>query len=304
MRLLKRDSNGEFSLTKDLVNNIPAYAILSHTWGDEDQEVTYEDLAEGSGKSKAGYQKIRFCGEQAARDGLRYFWVDTCCIDKSDAIELQKSINSMFRWYKNAAKCYVYLSGVSIPDGKAQNDSNLEFELAFRTARWFTRGWTLQELLAPPSAAFFSADYKWLGDKLSLERLIHEITGIPVEVLRGSDLTKFSVDERVSWVAKRETKHEEDMAYSLLGFFGIFLPLIYGEGRENAFRRLREEVNRSVKTHEFHKNPESSVENQPKFTVPFVRDPKFVGREDIMQEITNRLEIQRRVALCGIGGIG
>jgi hypothetical protein len=304
MRLLERDSNSEFSLTKDLVNNIPAYAILSHTWGDDDQEVTYKDLAEGSGKSKAGYQKIRFCGEQAARDGLRYFWVDTCCIDKSDAVELQKSINSMFRWYKNAVKCYVYLSGVSIPDDKVENDSSLDFESVFRTARWFTRGWTLQELLAPSSVEFFSADYKWLGDKLSLERLIHEITGIPVEVLQGYDLTKFSVDERVSWVAKRETKHEEDMAYSLLGFFGIFLPLIYGEGRENAFRRLREEVNRSVKSYEFDKHPKSGVENQPKFIVPFVRDPKFVGREDIMQEITNQLEIQHRVALFGIGGIG
>ena len=304
MRLLERDSSGEFGLTKDLVNNLPAYAILSHTWGDDDQEVTYQDMTEGSAKSKAGYQKIRFCGEQAAQDGLRYFWVDTCCIKKNDAVELQKSINSMFRWYKNAVKCYVYLSDVSIPDDEIENGSNLDVESVFRTARWFTRGWTLQELLAPSSVEFFSTDYKRLGDKLSLERLIHEITGIPVEALQGYDLTKFSVDERVSWVAKRESKHEEDTAYSLFGFFGIFLPLIYGEGRENAFRRLREEINRSVKRHEFNNLPKSGVESQPKFTVPFVRDPKFVGREDIMQEITNRLEIQRRVALCGIGGIG
>jgi hypothetical protein len=302
MRLLERKDNDEFGLTKDLVKNIPAYAILSHTWGDGDQEVTYKDLAEGSGKSKAGYQKIRFCGEQATRDGLRYFWVDTCCINKTDAVELQKSINSMFRWYKNAAKCYVYLSDVSTLE--VEKDSNLDLESALRTAKWFTRGWTLQELLAPSSVEFFSADYKRLGDKLSFERLIHEITGIPVEVLQGYDLMKFSADERVSWVAGRETKHEEDMAYSLLGIFGIFLPLIYGEGRENAFRRLREEVNKGVKSHEFDKLPKSGVENKPKFTVPFVRDPKFVGRQDIMQEITNRLEMQGRIALCGIGGIG
>ena len=304
MRLLERKDTDEFSLTKDLVKNIPAYAILSHIWGDDNQEVTYEDLAEGSGKFKAGYQKIRFCGEQAAHDGLRYFWVDTCCINKTDAVELQKSINSMFRWYQNAVKCYVYLSDVSIPNEKVENDSSFDVELVFRTARWFTRGWTLQELLAPSSVEFFSTDYKRLGDKLSLEHLIHEITGIPVEALQGYDLTKFNIDERMSWAAKRETKHEEDIAYSLFGVFGIFLPLIYGEGRENAFRRLREEVNRSVKRPEFNKIPKSGVESQPKFTVPFVRDPKFVGREDIMQDITNRLEIQRRVALCGIGGIG
>jgi hypothetical protein len=304
MRLLKRDSNGQFSLTKDLVGNLPVYAILSHTWGDDDQEVTYNDMTEGSAESKAGYRKIRFCGEQAARDGLQYFWVDTCCIKKADAVELQKSINSMFRWYKNAVKCYVYLSDVSIPDHKVKSHSKTDFESAFQAAKWFTRGWTLQELLAPSSVEFFSADYKRLGDKLSLQRLIHERTGIPVKALQGYNPTKFSIDERVSWVAEREAKHEEDMAYSLLGIFGIFLPLIYGEGRENAFRRLREEVSKGAKSHEFDKLPKPGIRNQPKFTVPFVRDPEFVGREGIIQEITNRLETQHRIALCGIGGIG
>lgn len=268
MRFLGWDSNGEFRMTKDLgKDDVPPYAILSHTWGDDDQEVTYEDLSRGTEKSKAGYHKIRFCGEQAARDGLQYFWVDTCCIDKTDAVELQRSINSMFRWYKNAAKCYVYLSDVSIPEDKLENDSNPDVESVLRTARWFTRGWTLQELLAPSSVEFFSTDYKRLGDKLSLEPLIHEITGIPVEALQGYDLTKFSVNERVSWIAKRETKHEEDIAYSLFGFFGIFLPLIYGEGREHALRRLREEVNRSVKSDEFDELPKSGVENQEKLAV-------------------------------------
>jgi Heterokaryon incompatibility protein (HET) len=304
MRLLARDSSGEFSLTKELVD-LPAYAILSHTWGSDDEEVTYNDMIEGSGKLKTGYRKIRFCGEQAARDGLQYFWVDTCCIKKSDAVELQRSINSMFRWYQNAAKCYVYLSDVStLDDNKAMSDSQLDFESAFRTAKWFTRGWTLQELLAPSSVVFFSTDYKRLGDKVSLERLIHERTRIPVEALRRYDPTHYGIDERVSWAAKRETKYEEDMAYSLLGIFGIFLPLIYGEGRENAFRRLREEVSKSAKTHAFDELPKTGIRSQPKFTVPFVRDRKFVGREDIMQEMTNRLANQHRIALCGIGGIG
>ncbi|KAH8660872.1 hypothetical protein BGZ60DRAFT_456220 [Tricladium varicosporioides] len=303
MRLLQRKDNQEFSLTKDLLSNIPDYAILSHTWGEDDQEVTFKDLVEGSGTFKIGYKKIQFCGEQAARDGLQYIWVDTCCIDKTDAVELQKAINSMFRWYKNAVKCYVYLPDVSIPDDE-ENNSSLNFEPALRTARWFTRGWTLQELLAPPSVEFFAANYRKIGDRISLEPVIYEITGIPVRALQNYDPTKFSVEERVSWIAKRETRHEEDMAYSLLGIFAIFLPLIYGEGRENAFRRLREEVNRRVESHKFDKVPKFDFKNQIKFTVPFVRDLKFVGREDIIQEITNRLEMKRRVALCGIGGIG
>src|ERR1700744_5390528 len=116
MRLLALDENGHFSLTKDLINDIPPYAILSHTWGDDDEEVTFRDFERDSGKSKSGttgYRKIRFCGEQASRDRLRYFWIDTCCIDKSSSVELAEAINSMFRWYRDAAKCYVYLLDVS-----------------------------------------------------------------------------------------------------------------------------------------------------------------------------------------------
>ena len=216
-----------------------------HTWGDDDQEVTYEDLSRGTEKSKAGYHKIRFCGEQAARDGLQYFWVDTCCIDKTDAVELQRSINSMFRWYKNAAKCYVYLSDVSIPEDKLENNSNPNIKSVLRTAKWFTRGWTLQELLAPSLVEFFSHDGKRLGDKKSLELQIHDITGIAVHALQDSSLSQFSTNERLSWAEKRETTVEEDKVYSLLGIFNIHMPLIYGEGENNAFRRLQEEIHRS-----------------------------------------------------------
>src|SRR6266516_3674043 len=116
MRLLECNSTGEFSLTKDFGgDDVPRYAILSHTWGVDTEEVTFKDLMDGTGKSKAGYNKIRFCGEQTGRDGMRYFWVDTCCIDKSNNNELSEAINSMFRWYRDAAKCYVYLSDVSQP---------------------------------------------------------------------------------------------------------------------------------------------------------------------------------------------
>ncbi|EHK98765.1 putative Vegetative incompatibility protein HET-E-1 [Glarea lozoyensis 74030] len=297
-------TDGDLSLTKDLFKDIPPYAILSHTWGDDDQEITYKEVMDGSGKSKAGYRKIQFCGEQARRDSLEYIWVDTCCINKGDPVELQKSINSMFLWYKNAVKCYVYLADVSMPGDEDASECKIAIESKFRTAKWFTRGWTLQELLAPSSVDFFSTDYRWIGDKFSLERLIHERTGIPVEALRRYDPKKFSLDERVAWTAKRETKHEEDMAYSLLGMCNIFLPLIYGEGRENAFRRLREEVGRSVEGNGVDKLDDLAAKKEPKFTVPFVRDPKFIGRVDVIQEMTKQLDTRRRIAICGIGGIG
>src|SRR5271170_5820439 len=116
MRLLELKNHDEFSLTEFFDDNIPRYAILSHTWRLDGEEATFKDLTEGAGKSKAGYSKIQFCGEQAASDGLQYFWVDTCCIDKSSSAELSEAINSMFRWYRNAAQCYVHLSDVSIDD--------------------------------------------------------------------------------------------------------------------------------------------------------------------------------------------
>ena len=113
MRLLERNDSGEFSLTKNFGDNdILRYAILSHTWGPDTEEVTFKELIDGTGTSKIGYEKIRFCGEQAGRDGIQYFWVDTCCIDKTNNIELSEAINSMFRWYRDAAKCYVFLSDV------------------------------------------------------------------------------------------------------------------------------------------------------------------------------------------------
>jgi hypothetical protein len=219
---------------------IPPYAILSHTW--EGQEVTFRglrdhsSLKEADAKLKAGYKKLFFCAEQAKRDGLDHFWVDTCCIDKSNSQELQEAINSMFRWYQNAKKCYVFLSDVehSTLDGSSRS--------ALMGSRWFTRGWTLQELLAPISVEFFSVEGIRLGDKALLKDIIHEITGIPVEALPGDRLSDFSIDSRFSWAEKRQTSREEDRAYCLLGIFGVHLPLIYSEGEENALDRLRDAI--------------------------------------------------------------
>jgi hypothetical protein len=248
MRLLVRNNSGEFSLTKDFSDDTPRYAILSHTWGEATEEVTYRDIIEGIGKSKAGYRKIQFCGEQARHDGLEYFWVDTCCIDKSNSTELAEAINSMFRWYRNAATCYVYLSDVSTTKRKASDQSSeFPWESAFRASKWFTRGWTLQELLAPGLVEFFSRDGKRLGDKRSLEQQIYEITGLAVSALRGASLSQFGVDERLLWAEHRQTTRKEDKVYSLLGMFNVYIPLIYGEGADNALVRLREAIDNPLK---------------------------------------------------------
>ena len=152
----------------------------------------------------------------------------------------------MFRWYQNAAKCYVYLSDISIGgSGGNSLSSHYVWKPAFRCCRWFSRGWTLQELIAPTSVEFFSMDGERLGDKNSLSQTIHEITGITVRALQGSPLSQFSFDERMAWAARRETKREEDAAYSLLGIFDVHMPLIYGEGREKAFNRLQKEFRES-----------------------------------------------------------
>lgn len=193
--------------------------------------------------AKPGYEKIRFCGAQAGQDGLQYFWIDTCCINKANKAELSQAINSMFSWYRNATRCYVYLSDVSTAKGKASDGpSEFTWEPAFRVSRWFTRGWTLQELLAPSSVEFFSWERRRLGDKNSLRRQIHEITVIPELALEGAPLSQFSVNERLLWIKHRQPKLEEDRAYSLLGIFRVYVAPIYGEGIASAFKRLREEI--------------------------------------------------------------
>lgn len=248
MRLLLRSETGKFSLTDDFAGDdviLPPYAILSHTWGPDDDEVTFEDLEKGTGENKDGYKKILFCGEQASKDDLKYFWIDTCCINKADHTELSEAIKSMFRWYYSAAKCYVYLSDVSM--NEREEASELSWESDFRVSRWFTRGWTLQELLAPTSLEFFSREYEKLGDKQSLEQKIHKITGIPKLALQGASLSQFSVNERLSWKHGRHTKLEEDMAYSLVGIFGVYIPPIYGEGTGAAFKRLMDEIGKLEK---------------------------------------------------------
>lgn len=240
MRLLQYDSHGNLGFTTDFIENVPPYAILSHTWGADGDEVTFDDLQNGAGINKPGYIKLRFCHNQAVRDDLKYFWVDTCCIDKRNNTELSEAINSMFYWYRNSVKCYVYLPDVSAEI--LDDDANrLPWEPDFSKSRWFTRGWCLQELLAPKTVEFYSREGTLLGNKKGLEELIHKITSIPINALSGASLSGFPIDERLRWAAGRNTKRAEDKAYCLLGIFEVFLPLIYGEG-ENAFKRLREAI--------------------------------------------------------------
>ncbi|KAH7384380.1 kinesin light chain 1 [Phaeosphaeria sp. MPI-PUGE-AT-0046c] len=298
MRLLQRSAGGSFELHSFDDENPPPYAILSHTWI-EGNEVTYGELVAGAGKDKTGYKKIQFCGRRAAADDLQYFWVDTCCIDKSVSHELSTAINSMFRWYERASRCYVYLSDVAVPEEIANAEAfPITWEAAFQQSRWFTRGWTLQELLAPPCVEFFSKEGRRLGSRISLERQIHKITSIPVEVLRGQSLAERGVEERMSWAGRRTTTLKEDRVYCLLGIFGVFLPLIYGEGEAYAMLRLREEI---------HKRQGGLTESEALFMVPFARDGLFVGREDILakiDELAAAAPTHARIALAGLGGVG
>ena len=241
MRLLRVVGDDDsLQLTDDVINPVHPYAILSHTWGQDHEEVTFEDVNNAHRKAKPGDKKLQFCAKQAARDDIKYIWIDTCCINKSNFTELSEAINSMFRWYSNAAKCYVYLEDVAAPGTQTGS-----WEEAFQKSRWFTRGWTLQELIAPRYVQFFCSDGTLLGDKGSLERQIQQVTKIPASALSGAPLSSFSISERLSWAETRDTKRPEDKAYSLLGIFNIHIPLIYGEGRNHAFRRLREEIDRN-----------------------------------------------------------
>jgi hypothetical protein len=246
MRLLYYNGDSDFGLADFFKSAVPEYAILSHTWEqDNNKEVTYAELISGTGRNKEGFKKIRFCGEQAIKDGLQYFWVDTCCINKQNNAELRHSINSMFRWYRCASRCYVYLSDVSTRKRKASDQSSEHsWELSFRESRWFTRGWTLQELLAPISIEFYCREAKRIGSKSSLEQQIYEITGIPKSALQGAYLSQFSDKELFSWIEPRQTTVEEDKAYSLLGIFDVQMPLRYGEGIANAFKRLEKEIDK------------------------------------------------------------
>jgi len=245
----------------------PSYAILSHTWTGE--EVSLQEFTSPSPPiHKEGYAKItnscaitrkqvrtmldklfentsfNWGGMNDGKQFLEYLWVDTCCIDKSSSAELSESINSMFRWYRDSRIFYAYLADVS---------SGPDFAIDFRRSKWFRRGWTLQELIAPCDVHFYSKEWDLLGTRDNLADLIAEVTSIDSVLLRRNSvalsrntdidvmLDSFSVARRMSWAAERKTTREEDIAYCLMGIFKINMPLLYGEG-QRAFLRLQEEI--------------------------------------------------------------
>jgi hypothetical protein len=226
---------------KSFFEDVPPYAILSHCWGED--EVLFSDLKSPElARAKNGFEKIERTCERAIKDGFNYCWIDTCCIDKSSSAELSEAINSMFTWYRNSGKCYAYLVDVDRPED-------------FANSRWFTRAWTLQELLAPShidivdkrtgkrtGMEFFARDWTRLGSKGGLSVTISKITGVPREYLERVSPSNASISMRMSWAADRQATRAEDIAYSLLGIFDVNMPLLYGEGKIKAFRRLQEEI--------------------------------------------------------------
>ena len=217
---------------EEFYNNIPEYVILSHTWGEG--EVLYQNLNE-SGRMMKGWSKIENCCSKAAEDGWEYVWIDTCCIDKTSSTELSEAINSMYTWYEKSSICYVYLSDVRLQSANSKDQ--------FRNSRWFTRGWTLQELIAPKYLIFFDDVWTEIGTKDSLSHEIERITKIP-EVNLINSIDGCCIAEKMSWAAYRTTSRIEDTAYCLMGLFGINMPLLYGEGVKS-FIRLQHELIRS-----------------------------------------------------------
>lgn len=218
--------------------DIPEYVILSHTWGAE--EVTFDDIGKPHARHMAGYSKIAGCCRLALRDGFKFAWIDTCCIDKRSSAELSEAINSMYSWYWRSAICYAYLPDVFTGDS---------WQYEMRSSRWFTRGWTLQELIAPEIVEFYNEAWEWLGTKARLIDIVEDVTKISPRVLLDRTIIRQStIASRLSWAALRKTTRVEDMAYCLLGIMGVNMPMLYGEG-DRAFYRLQLEIMRQSNEH-------------------------------------------------------
>ncbi|KIM59684.1 hypothetical protein SCLCIDRAFT_61840, partial [Scleroderma citrinum Foug A] len=225
-------------------DEVTEYAILSHRWGE--QEVGYNEIVELAEMDKEkrdeirqrdGYQKILDSCKQSKRDGYEWLWVDTCCIDKRSSAELSEAINSMYRWYENAQVCYAYLHDVS--------GSSLSTRVFDKRSEWFSRGWTLQELIAPSNVEFFNKEWKYIGSKRTHACTLEETTGVPERILTdGLYGDRPCVAQIMSWAANRTTTRVEDRAYSLMGLLGVNMPMLYGEGKK-AFHRLQLEIIRT-----------------------------------------------------------
>lgn len=243
MRLLNTKTY-QFHDTEDpVVLSSPEYAVLSHRWQAPEiklQTFNADDLhntTSGTSLQTPQLNKIRqVCAKARSRNPpLDWVWIDSCCIDKTNAVEESRSINSMFEWYRRAALCIVYLYDV---DKGAPFESQSP-DRRHKKSEWFTRGWTLQELLAPRQMEFYDRDWRFMGTKNSLAGTLAYLTGIGKEYLLGEkSIMTASVAERMSWMAGRSTTLVEDVAYSMLGIFNVNMAPLYGEGVK-AFIRLQ-----------------------------------------------------------------
>ncbi|EME40495.1 hypothetical protein DOTSEDRAFT_116548, partial [Dothistroma septosporum NZE10] len=237
MRLLRTDTQDLKLVSFNDETQVPHYAILSHTWMADEEEITFGDLkVQDNLTIKAGWIKIESARRQAREDGIDYVWIDTCCIDKNSSAELAEAINSMYRWYRNALVCYVFL--MDLP----QEDAQMDTVSALSLCRWFTRGWTLQEMVASKHVRFYGATWHFAGTLFDLAEPISRVTGIDVDALQQlRPISSYSLAQRMCWASRRNTTRIEDRAYSLLEIFDVSMAVIYGEG-ERAFQRLQEEL--------------------------------------------------------------
>lgn len=253
MRLLHTKT---FRSQEFLLNRATKYAILSPTWEEgeeeeEEEEVTFQDMENGAARKMKGYTKLKKSCRRARDDGYTWIWIDTCCIDRKSSAELTESISAIFEYYSMSAVCYAYLADIKNPDESLQK------------SRWFTRGWTLQELLPPRVVIFFDRSWKEVGEKQANYGRICSSTGIPEEVVKGFSVEICNIAQRRAWASQRQTTREEDIAYCLLGIFDVQMSLIYGEGVEKAFLRLQEEILRRNSDHTlFVWTPEHDPYNQ------------------------------------------
>ncbi|OJT09275.1 Vegetative incompatibility protein HET-E-1 [Trametes pubescens] len=283
------------------------YAILSHVWSQEGEQ-TYGDLVALQEEVRAARArvdvdvhtnevllraspKIRAACEYALQEGFDYIWIDSCCIDKTSSAELSEAINSMFQWYSQSSVCYAFLHDVSSDENPSVSNSQ------FRRSQWFTRGWTLQELIAPRVVILVSAEWDKLGGKDGLSDVIQAVTGVDREILTHSQpLASVSVAQRMRWASERVTTRQEDEAYSLLGIFGVNIPTIYGEG-PLAFVRLQEEILKQIPDQSIfawcYTRPTSSGDEHPS-SVLFATSPADYIHSGGIRTIT-RQEFTRRL---------
>lgn len=283
--------------------DIPEYAIASHRWAVA-TETSYQDVQEQRNTHKEGYKKLEGFVEYVKTHipDVQWLWIDTCCIDQKNNAELSEAINSMFRWYQKAVICLAYLGDV-----RSSKDED-----EFRRSEWFTRGWTLQELIAPQTVIFLTKDWQVVGHKgvgtghgsrasLSMGRcltpLVARIAGIPEAVLNDPrQIEAFSKEERLKWVHSRSTTREEDMTYCLVGIFDAAIGANYGEGAQRARRRLLKEIGLM---------DADPVQPRASSNVPFRRDPDYIDRTALVAQINIKLATPAaRIALVGLGGVG